>query len=872
MNFKKLLSLLLAAALLLALVPAGAFSAPVCAEESREARIEKLIDFSERLHEMEKRSAPEVNRAKAIDDPYANARIIVKSAKALDYTGSIDYVNGYNDWHIIQYDSPEAAEKAANEYKKLDCVQYAAPDAIMSITQEPHINSFRSWGYGPNHVGAFNYNEWLLEGGVSVDDLPEIIVGVIDTGISASHPFLSGRVLNIGYDFANGDSDPDDDHYHGTHVAGTVVDGTLPNVKVVGIKVMDSGGYGSTSDIVNGFEFAYINGFQVCNASLRGPRTDDSYAMYSEVINAGFDAGTISCVASGNDGGNAMDYVPGSVERAFTVASHGQNRTMSYFSNTGPCVDITAPGENISSCVPGGGYESLSGTSMATPHVSAACAMLKSYYPELEADRVVATLKAASIDEGLVGGGDGLLCVADLLKYDVHLNGENTSMHFTSPGNYPWVTESGSAYSGNAGVNNSSSVIKSVVRLGAYQRISFSYKVSSQQNSDYFRFKVDGETVFETSGSVGWQQYSCVIPGGGVKTLTWEFTKDASGASGSDKAWLKNVVLEKTLSTVMNDESAPDPFEFTSTGSYPWVVDGDSAKSGNAGVNSSVSEVSATAQLTAGISVKFFYKTSCGAGDKLQFLVNGTAVLTVSSTTEWTAFEYEIPSTGSYTVTFRYTKDASGAAGSDCAWVRGVKLFHSLGSALNVPGGHLVFDSEGQYPWVVESGYAKSSNAGIANSESVMTLVVSMRAGDELSFRAKVSSETGYDKYTFSANNSEQFNRSGNVDWFTYTYTAQQDGLYTFTWRYTKDYSVNQGSDEAYLDDVCLTTVSSGLPGDSNESGNIEVADALLALRFAMGLIGETDLSTHNADMDENGSVTVADAIMILRLALGLIN
>lgn len=870
MKLKKLLSLLIAAAMLLALVPAGAFSSSASAEESREARIEKLIDFSERKHEMQRRCAPKLDRAKAMDDPYANARIIVKSAKPLDYTGSIDFVNGYNDWHIIQYASPEAAEKAANEYRKLDCVEYAVPDAIMSIAQQPHVDSFRSWGYGANHVGAFNYNEWLLEGGVTVNDLPEIKVGVIDTGIAANHPFLSGRVLNIGYDFANGDSNPDDDHYHGTHVAGTVVDGTLPNVKVVGIKVMDSGGYGDTSDIASGFEYAHLNGFQVANASLRGPRTDDSFAIYSEVINAGFDAGTVYCVASGNDGSNAMSFVPGCVDRAFTVASHGQNRTMSNFSNTGPCVDITAPGENINSCVPGGGYNSLSGTSMATPHVAAACAMLKSYYPDLEPDSVVYILKAASVDEGLVGGGDGLLCVTDLLKYDVYLNGENTKLHFTSPGNHPWIVDGGSVYSGNAGVNGSSSVLESRVKLGAYQRITFSYKVSSQQNRDFLRFKVDGQTVFETSGEVGWQEYSCVIPGSGVKTLTWEFSKDASGAAGSDKAWIRNVILENTISTVINDADSDEPFEFTSTGSYPWIVDGDAAKSGNAGVNSTVSEASATGQLTAGVSVMFYYKTSCGAGDKLQFLVNGSVELTVSTTADWTAFEYEIPSTGSYTFTFRYTKDGSGAVGSDCAWVKGFKRFYSLSSALNVSGGSLVFSSSGQYPWVVESSYAKSGNQGISNSDSRLTMTVSMQAGDALSFRAKVSSETGYDKYIFIANGAQQFERSGNVNWFDYTYTAQQAGVYTFVWSYTKDYSVDNGSDAAYLDDVRLTRVSSGLIGDSDDNGAVELPDALLALRHALGLIADTELNTNNADVDENGSVTVSDAVVVLRMAMGL--
>lgn len=870
MNIKKLVSLLVAAAMLFALVPV--FPASAAAEEDRETRLEKLIDFSERKHEMQKRSAPEVNRAKALDDPYANARIIVKSAKELDYTGSVDYVNGYNDWHIIQYASPEAAEKAAAEYSKLDCVEYAVPDAVMSIAQQPHVNSFLSWGFGENHVGAFNYNEWLLEDGVDVSSLPEIVVGIIDTGIDRTHPFFNGRIYSNGYDFSNGDNDSTDDHYHGTHVAGTVVDGTLPNVKVVGIKVMDSGGFGDTSDIVNGFEYANIIGCKVANASLRGPKTDSSYQMYSDVINTCTDAGTVYCVASGNDGGNAMNYVPGSVERAFTVAAHNSARQMAYFSNTGPCVDITAPGVNINSCQPGGGYQQLDGTSMATPHVAAACAMVYSFDPELDPDRVIDILKNAAADEGLTGGGTGLLSVTDLFRFDPVLNGENSFLHFTSTGAYPWNVDGNTAYSGNAGVNSSSSVLTAKASLNAYQLLSFEYKVSSQQNADYLRFKVDGQTVFETSGETGWQSFTYTVPTTGTRTLTWEFSKDASGASGSDKAYLRNIMLADTVNSIINAGS--DPVMFTNSSAHPWVIDYDenAARSGNSGVNSSVSELTATKHLDAGISIMFQYRTECGAGDKLQFLVDGSVALEVTASENWTAFEYQAAESRDYTFSFRFVKDGAGAVGRDCAWIREVRVMRSLSSSLNVPGGHLVFTSDGLYPWIPEVGQAKSGNRGVDSSESALTMTVSLRAGDELSFRAKVSSENNYDKYYFDVNGSNVFIRSGNIDWFTQTYTAQTDGVYTFVWRYVKDYSVSSGSDEAYLADVRLTRVQNDpVPGDSNENGSVEAADALLAMRYALGLIGENGLNLENADMDANGNVTMSDAVVILRMALGLV-
>ena len=110
------------------------------------------------------------------------------------------------------------------------------------------------------------------------------------------------------------------------------------------------------------------------------------------------------------------------------------------------------------------------------------------------------------------------------------------------------------------------------------------------------------------------------------------------------------------------------------------------------------------------------------------------------------------------------------------------------------------------------------------------------------------------------------------MNWSTYTYTAQQDGSYTFEWRYEKDYSVNSGTDCAYLDDVCLTTSEpSFIPGDSDGDGTVTVADALIAMRYAMGLIGENELDLNAADMDGNGVVDVADALIILRMGMGLL-
>lgn len=379
---------------------------------------EALLEFNSALTDMIK-----AHSELTVKDggAYSTARIIVGSSSALDYAGSLAHVYGCGR-HVIQYSSPEAAMAAAERYRDMDGVEYAVPDAPVSvewtqpfepIRQEPHVDSFKSWGFGANFVNAFAYNEWLLESVGSVDELPEIIVAVIDTGLEYNHPFFAGRTVP-GYDFGDNDSNTGGGYFHGTHVAGTVVDGTLLNVKVMGLKCTDDYGGGLTSVIVNCMQYAYQNGAAVANVSIGG-YYPETYAAYNSVINQGSDAGTVYTIASGNDSMNVSYCYPACIERALTVAAHDQNNTMWSGSNYGNLVDITAPGVNISSAMPNGGFQAQTGTSMAAPHAAAACAMLKSGDPDMSADDVMDALKGAAVDHGINGGGTGCLSMTALI-------------------------------------------------------------------------------------------------------------------------------------------------------------------------------------------------------------------------------------------------------------------------------------------------------------------------------------------------------------------------------------------------------------------------------------------------------------------------
>lgn len=865
---KKIIALLLSMMMCLCLVPvinAESTEATTMTPAERQARIEALLDFNDRINEMTVNYGLKDAKDNS-DDCFASARIVVKSSHELDYTGSVAYVNGYNDLHVIQYATPDQAEAAMKQYESLSYVEYVDIDCISEICATPGDYSYESWGYGENYVDAEDFNSWILTTVDSVDDLPELVIAVIDTGADSDHPMIADRLVP-GYDFQNNDSNPEDDHGHGTHVSGTIIDGTLPNVKVMALKALGADGSGYDTTIANAMEYAILQGCVGVNMSLSGPCSSDKHQRYEELVEMGYDYGCVFCVAAGNNGAAAEDRCPANVEGCITVAAHDNSDAYPYFTNTGDVVDITAPGVNIRSARMGGGYTTMDGTSMATPHVAAVVGMLKSVNPDLTVQEVTAIIKNNARAPHLTGGGAGMLCVTNILKF-YELNGEGSYLPFNSEGDYAWTMNGSVAQSGNAGVNNSTSTLEANANLGAYQEISFEYKVSSEQNGDYFKFKVDGVEMLSVSGTTDWQTFSYIVPGSGEVNLTWEYIKNSSGAAGQDMAFIRNVTVNDTISTVLN--TGAECYGFENDSNYPWVIDGDAVKSGNSGVNNSTSTISTVAaNLSAGVSICFEYKVNADSGDRFVFTVNGQEILSSGSQNGFVSYEYQIPSDGNYNISFSFIKDGSGASGSDCAWVRNFFIAHTLTTALNVPGGNLFFNTTGSYPWVVENDYAKSSNQGHSSTSSEFTLTVTMAAGDTLTFDYKVSSETNYDKLLFYVNNSQQFAKSGVIDWTEYTYTASTSGTYTFKWTYSKDGSVDRNDDTAYVDNVALNSSLVGELGDVNGDGNVDLQDAMLVMRYAMNIPANLNLDL--ADVNHDGQVNLADATYIMRMAMNLV-
>jgi subtilisin family serine protease len=313
----------------------------------------------------------------------------------------------------------DTVPRAIAELRKAsDLVQAVQADFIAHISATPNDASYGSlWGL---------HNTGQSGGTADVDiDAPEawnitkgsrsVLVGVIDTGMNYTHPDLAANAWTNpnevagngldddgngyiddtrGWDFVSNDNDPADDHGHGTHCSGTI--GAVGNnstgvvgvnwlVSIVGLKFLNASGSGANSDATEAIAYATSIGVTLTSNSWGGGGYD---ALMEAAIEEANDAGILFVAAAGNETNNndSNPNYPAGFENdnVISVAAITRTGALASFSNYGATtVDIGAPGQEVLSTSLGTGYATLSGTSMATPHISGACALLKAYRPML---------------------------------------------------------------------------------------------------------------------------------------------------------------------------------------------------------------------------------------------------------------------------------------------------------------------------------------------------------------------------------------------------------------------------------------------------------------------------------------------------------
>jgi subtilisin family serine protease len=237
---------------------------------------------------------------------------------------------------------------------------------------------------------------------------------IIDSGIDFSHPEFGGRAV-LGSDQINDGRNGVDCNGHGTHVAGTVggaTTGVAKKTKLVAVRVFDCTGESANSTIIAGIDWVTANAKKpaVANLSLGGPYSNAVNAS----LNAQADKEVFPAVAAGNSNANTCLVSPASARGAFTVAATDQQDRKAPFSNWSNCVDINAPGVDIHSAYLGGGYEDLSGTSMASPHVAGIAALYKDTF----GDKSTAAVANWLLDNATPGiPADAVLGTPQLLSY-----------------------------------------------------------------------------------------------------------------------------------------------------------------------------------------------------------------------------------------------------------------------------------------------------------------------------------------------------------------------------------------------------------------------------------------------------------------------
>ncbi|WP_287722402.1 S8 family serine peptidase, partial [Microcystis sp. M158S2] len=375
--------------------------------------------------------------------PYAPNQLIVKFKKGITTAQVAQFqslcsavstrkikLTGAEVWKLS---GSLSVEKILAQYRSNPIFEYIEPDYIRTVGT---ITPQATFPNDPSFNQLWGLHNTGQSGGTADADIdapeawdiqtgnPNLVIGVIDTGVDYNHQDLVGNIWTNpgeiandgidndgngyiddirGWDFAYNDNNPSDVYGHGTHVSGTIagkgnngggVTGVAWNAKIMPLKFLNDQGSGSTSNAILAINYATAKGVKLTNNSWGGGGY--SQALY-DAINAAGQAGALFIAAAGNNSANAdinpMYPAAYNLANIISVASTTRTDDLSWFSNYGLTrVDLGAPGSDIYSTTPNNSYATYSGTSMASPHVAGAAALLWSQNPTWTAQQVKNTL------------------------------------------------------------------------------------------------------------------------------------------------------------------------------------------------------------------------------------------------------------------------------------------------------------------------------------------------------------------------------------------------------------------------------------------------------------------------------------------------
>ena len=322
-----------------------------------------------------------------------------------------------SNYLVVQFESEEEARRCLESLRAMDEVLFADTDEYGFTTSVsdvghtasaiPYVSPYTGdvyYSWGVEFLGLDRLAAWLKD-----QPTTPVTVAVLDTGVEPCEENQDCILAGVDVTDPSGNG-WDDQQGHGTHVAGTIIDCTWGlDVSILPVKVFAEE-LTSDSFVVEGLRYAIQSGADIINMSLGGScqATEPGESCGSLIdyyIQEALDQGIFVVVAAGNgdDQGKPVDTrlcCPAHLESCMVVAACDVNGDLGYFSNFGDSVDATAPGVEVTSYFPGGTLQSLDGTSMAAPHISALAAMLKLYLPDKTPAQLGKYIKDYCIDKG----------------------------------------------------------------------------------------------------------------------------------------------------------------------------------------------------------------------------------------------------------------------------------------------------------------------------------------------------------------------------------------------------------------------------------------------------------------------------------------
>ena len=560
-----------------------------------------------------------------------------------------------------------------------DAISISDPDWIVYTSATPNDSSFNEL-WGMNNTGQ--------TGGTADADIDaseawdlftgsrSVIVGVIDTGINYNHPDLAANIWTNpgeipgngldddgnglvddvhGYDFVNNDGDPNDDHSHGTHCAGTIggvgdngagVAGVNWQVTMMGLKFLDAGGSGAISDAVDCVNYATDMGVHLTSNSWGGGGFSAPMQQALEAANAN---GILFVAAAGNSSSNndSGSYYPSGyeVDNVISVAATDHNDQLASFSSYGATtVDLGAPGVNVYSTVLGSGYDSYSGTSMATPHVAGVCALLKGYNSDLDANEIkfivmnsgdqISSLEGITLSgrrlnalNALNMNGDTVLVMNQPLNGKSFIHGMDVNIKWTS-------------------LNLDGNIKIELLQNGVLTQLI----AADTENDDSF--------IWTVPQSIELGDYQIKISSlndpslnalSNISVVTENFPLSLEGwlqSSGTNASW-----------SVASDAASQGALSLKSDD----INDGETA-----GIEYSGNFHAGTISFDRKVSSENYY-------DYLIFYIDGVEQARWAGDVNWSTVSYSVTA-GTHTFKWLYSKDGSVSSGADAAWIDEVSL------------------------------------------------------------------------------------------------------------------------------------------------------------------------------------------------------